>query len=909
MLQYLKITICTFWLSMLPTGNIFSQNSFDAYQELLSRGGIESSEIHVDSLINSLIMKDSVESAIAIIHNYSLKLYRIRNYEKGLKYVFWEKKLYEKINLFNKKYINIILNAGLFSMENYELERSILFFEEVLQKDSFNHKVSSAYFQLGKVYLRMGNYIESEINYLKAIRLSYEQKDYNRLIMSYINLYNNYLIINSKQSILKSKKILETMDSLTTIFKVSPKRYMLLQNSIAANYIRQGNYDLARASKYYKRNLSIGYQYQDSATLVNTYINLGYLHNKLKSDSTRYFLEKAKNYLKDDFIKAKFHENYAEFYIRTNKLEQALSHIKSALMYNLGSEVHIAPNKNRIFGSRDKDYLLFCIRRKIQIYIKLFQKHKKFDFLKVAMENIKATEHIVSLSLNNTNEQDTQMIWRREASQAYLYGAYASHLLGNSEQAFSFMEKNRALLLSESILKNTEFANLPKHISQQETAFQKQIYTLEDKLSKDEDSPVLQDSLFNAKRIHEKYVDSLKTIYPKYFTRKINVDQIPLTEVQQELEEDDAVLSYIWNDFDDDQELIIGLIATKDEAQTFKIKNTQEVREQLIHYRKLISDPFTTKEERASFQKVGYQLFSNLLPNEGLRAMIRNKNLTIIPDGDLQNIPFESLITKKNSDEYLVLNADVNYAYSYSFLKHNEQVNRKTKETFIGYSPNSFESFSLPNLSHTKEEVEMINKSLNGSIKLQDLATKEDFLANSSNSKIIHLATHADVGKNPWIAFADEKLELHELCTYKNNADLVTLSACNTSLGEFAKGEGVLSLARGFFYSGSKSVVSSLWEVNDKATSEIMINFYGNLKEGQTKSEALNNAKRTYLSNHSLSEKSPYYWSSFVLIGDPGILSFSSNQYLYFGVIIAILPLVTLLLYGRKKAIQTHKKT
>ena len=202
----------------------------------------------------------------------------------------------------------------------------------------------------------------------------------------------------------------------------------------------------------------------------------------------------------------------------------------------------------------------------------------------------------------------------------------------------------------------------------------------------------------------------------------------------------------------------------------------------------------------------------------------------------------------------------------------------------------------------------MINKSLHGSIKLQDSATKEDFLTNSSDSKIIHLATHADVGKNPWIAFADKKLELHELYTYKNNADLVTLSACNTSLGELAKGEGVLSLARGFFYSGSKTVVSSLWEVNDKATAEIMTNFYDNLKQGQTKSQALNNAKRTYLSEHSLSEQSPYYWSSFVLIGDAGILNISSSKNLYIGLIMLVLLLITLLLYGRKKAMQTHQK-
>ena len=137
-----------------------------------------------------------------------------------------------------------------------------------------------------------------------------------------------------------------------------------------------------------------------------------------------------------------------------------------------------------------------------------------------------------------------------------------------------------------------------------------------------------------------------------------------------------------------------------------------------------------------------------------------------------------------------------------------------------------------------------------------------------------------------------------KLYTYRNNADLVTLSACNTSLGEVAKGEGVLSLARGFFYSGSKSVVASLWEVNDKSTSEIMTSFYTNLKDGQTKSEAMNNAKRTYLSNHSLSEQSPYYWSSFILIGDAGAIDLSSNLYLYLTTAIAIL---LVMLFFRKR--------
>ena len=141
------------------------------------------------------------------------------------------------------------------------------------------------------------------------------------------------------------------------------------------------------------------------------------------------------------------------------------------------------------------------------------------NYLKKALNNIERADYVAGLLLNATTEESTQIIWRREASQAYLYGAYAAHLLGDSEKAFYFMEKNKALLLSEGVLKNTEFANLPKHISDEEIRRKKQIYQLESLLSKEEGNTILQDSLFNTKRSYELYVDSLKVEYPKYYAR------------------------------------------------------------------------------------------------------------------------------------------------------------------------------------------------------------------------------------------------------------------------------------------------------------------------------------------------------------------------------------------------------
>lgn len=186
----------------------------------------------------------------------------------------------------------------------------------------------------------------------------------------------------------------------------------------------------------------------------------------------------------------------------------------------------------------------------------------------------------------------------------------------------------------------------------------------------------------------------------------------------------------------------------------------------------------------------------------------------------------------------------------------------------------NFSHSKLPDLINAGKELEAIDEILDGTIRLKEEASKEHFLRYSKPYTIIHLATHAFADEKPSIVFSNGSLALSELYSYKCNADLVTLSACKTSLGTVAKGEGVLSLTRGFFYAGAKSVVSSLWNVHDRSTASIMANFYANLKASQNKSEALSNAKRAYLKSYSLSEQSPYYWSSFILTGDPKVISF-----------------------------------
>jgi len=126
------------------------------------------------------------------------------------------------------------------------------------------------------------------------------------------------------------------------------------------------------------------------------------------------------------------------------------------------------------------------------------------------------------------------------------------------------------------------------------------------------------------------------------------------------------------------------------------------------------------------------------------------------------------------------------------------------------------------------------------------------------------------------------------------------LSSCNTGSGVLTTGEGILSLARGFLYAGSQSVVMSLWEIEDKSGTDVIRLFYENLKKGKSKSVALRKSRSEYLKKASQLKSHPYFWSTLVVYGD------NTSVYFPAGIVITIACLVLIsgvliLLYFRKR--------
>jgi CHAT domain-containing protein/Tfp pilus assembly protein PilF len=149
-----------------------------------------------------------------------------------------------------------------------------------------------------------------------------------------------------------------------------------------------------------------------------------------------------------------------------------------------------------------------------------------------------------------------------------------------------------------------------------------------------------------------------------------------------------------------------------------------------------------------------------------------------------------------------------------------------------------------------------------------------------SNYRYVHFATHGYIdSERPdlsaiVLSLVDEEgkpedgfLRAHEIYNLDLPAELVVLSACETGLGREIKGEGLVGLTRGFMYAGARRVVVSLWNVNDKATAELMARFYqGMLREKKTPAAALRSAQIEM--SRQRQWQSPYYWSAFVLQGE-----------------------------------------
>lgn len=760
---------------------------------------------------------------------------------------------------------------------------------------------------IGEAYKELKEYHKSILYYKKALYL--REKENLTPIDLLIELARVLKKLNDNESLQNAIAYLNRADSLSNFNKANSHTKQIINNNLGNYYSLL--FKKKEAFHYYNKSLSISKKINDKRQTQATLINLALLvFNEV--ESTKKELVKSKDYYK---LALKIDHNEFHYYIYKNlgiisylehKPREALDYHNKAINNLLKIKLKNI-EQLPLYNSEDKKYqkdLLDILFEKYYAWIKYYYQTKNKTNLKYAQETLELADYILDDILVDITDEKSQLFWRQQASYFYFLGVHISALLKDVEKGFYYIEKNKALLLLNKAIENKikSKINIPKALLDRQDSINKEIYSTY-RFLKNSANDSLQNELFEKKIALDYLNDSILKNYPKY--RAYNKFSVlrSLKNVKTQIADSTLYLSYIWDKTENQYDALYGIAITKDTSEIFKITGLVGFENKVKKFKALISEPFRDENDIDEFQKTSYSLYLKLFPTKTVRNLAqRHEKLVIFPDGDLQNIPFEALTTKANSNNYLINTNEISYAYSASFLIENKTLKRKATKQFIGFAPHRFNYDDLQTLPRSKSEVRTISNLLNGQIFNEDTSTKQHFFSNINDYKIIHLSTHANANDSisPWIAFKNEKLYLEELYTTKTQADLVFLSACKSSLGKINAGEGVYSLARGFFYSGANSVISSLWNANDKSGEEITTSFYKQLKQGQTKSAALRQAKLNYLKTHSLSEISPYYWSSLILVGDNSAMEFTNYNWVY----VLFLVLLSLLVFYFSKKIK-----
>ena len=372
-----------------------------------------------------------------------------------------------------------------------------------------------------------------------------------------------------------------------------------------------------------------------------------------------------------------------------------------------------------------------------------------------------------------------------------------------------------------------------------------------------------------------------------------------IDDLQNKLLKDEAVLvEYFYG-----RKNIYQFIIYNDGINLSKINLNETNKKHITDFIHLFDTASIINNDIGKFTTAAFTLYNVL----NLSKIATFKNAIIIPDGLLNFIPFETLLFSKTNTTnfskmpFVVQKQNIVYNTSTAFYLKKEETNNTNN--LLGIFP-VFEK-TKNSLTYSIDEANAIKEEMHATLFLKDKATKEVFIKNCSDYSIIHLSTHAssgDFSTSANIEFYKNTMFLNELYSLNLNTNLVVLSACETGVGKLYKGEGAMSIARGFQYAGAQNVLFSLWQINDLSTSQIMQSFYKNYSDNQSASTSNHQSKLDYLKDDTISniKKSPYYWGAFVYYGELTKPT-SDRKLIYTTICLFIILIIVLLLLRTKK--------
>lgn len=559
---------------------------------------------------------------------------------------------------------------------------------------------------------------------------------------------------------------------------------------------------------------------------------------------------------------------------------------------------------------------LFILRSRILFayYLQSSTPEKLTETYKSYKESIE-TLNYMKLAMN---DEKSKLYATSQILEVYYEAIYVGKMLyeltGEFEylqQSFEFAETSKSFALYSEIkdVEAMQFSDLPAEIKQKENRFMGEIQAYEEwlydeQLSEEPDQHKIdfyKERLFHLKDDYNDLKQDIETNYAQYYELKYNPTFVTLKDVQNDISYRDALVEYVLSDT-----LLITYVIDRKGINVFSQEIGPEFSDECLEYYMLLHNQNFSggvRENYRRFVSLGRK-FYNILIEPCLRYTDR-KNFTIVPDGAITYIPFEGLMTKDTDTEYInylnlpymIREFSVGYSHSSTLMFSKRLKTKSTENKVLAFAPAyKNELYSLDSLTFRQakgnieylaplpgiiKEVQSIKETVPARVFINDQATEANFKKYASDYNVLHLAMHTIMrDDNPLYSLLvftnvetrdsieDNRLYAYEIYNMKLNAQMAVLSSCNSGFGKMQKGEGMMSLARGFIYAGCPSIVMTLWQVADKSSSELMTSFYKYLKRGRSKQEAMRMAKTDYLKKADELTSNPYFWSGFVVLGD-----------------------------------------
>lgn len=431
--------------------------------------------------------------------------------------------------------------------------------------------------------------------------------------------------------------------------------------------------------------------------------------------------------------------------------------------------------------------------------------------------------------------------------------------MGDYIEAFNYVERSKARSFLDLLGSPKIHIKAGGELYEKERDLSQQIFSLEKKIYGEKrgygyrDLSKITEKLKKLRQQYEELLIEIKASNPE-LASLVCVEPIDLNTTQKIIEPDIAIIEYFITEY----QLYAWIITTKEVNFMKMEKKASELDSQVRAFRNAIC-----KQEVSKIQRYSRILYNTLI--SPLRSFLSYSTICFVPYGFLHYLPFHALF---NGENYLIDNFTVFYVPSCSILNFCIAKRKENKGKILALGdPES-------DLPFVEEEVECLREIYPSTkVLLKKQATETAVKRMCKGYDVLHLACHGELqADQPLFSYLrlaedpdnDGLLKVYEVFEMEMNAYLTVLSACETALGKWRKGDELISLCKAFICAGTPSVLASLWKVTDISTAILMNQFYTNVRKGQNKAQALRDAQIRLRSQYN----NPFFWASFILMGD-----------------------------------------